>query len=248
MFNNKIKLRKRKLRMSNLSRQKKHYQETESQSSDSEFSVNLNLNTNNNFKNQSSNNRKNLSHNDQTNEPKKRKQIILDRNDLVIVSPIRANNVKLCKICTDCKKSGSIVKDCALYASIIQLMLAILICAILFINFYSINKHVRRHQGYDHFSLEKCHFTLLTISFFIINFITGSILSYDLYQSNRAGYRINDFFTVLLIWSGGWAAGWMFFLLAKLSDRSRYLMSKFGLLLTLFSVTSPAFYFIIRSL
>lgn len=221
--------------------------ESDVENSDSDLSIQLNP-INDNFNNVSQKANffnKSTFHNNE--KLRNRKQIVIDESDVIIVSPIRANNLKLSQVCTDCKQSSSIKRDCDLYAGIIQFCLTSFVSGLIYTNYYVINKHFRQCNHCEHYILEKCHFTLILSTILLINLLTGILLAYDLFQFKRAGKRLSSWFVAFLMWSGGWIVVYILLFVSKLTDKTKCLVIKYGFLITLFSFTSPAFYFISKS-
>jgi hypothetical protein len=181
---------------------------------------------------------------------KNTRNLILDDNDLVIIqTPIKANQLKLDKtICLSCSHQlNKVFHDLKLYSITLQSLIMMFIFGIIAINFYLVYRNCGEIDSKnEYFCLKKCNISIMTFSLMIICALTGPIFYYDNYQFEHGGYRPKSFFLMFLIWSGGWIVVWPIFLYLKNQTFNDYKISTF--IVSLLSVTGPAFYLVINSL
>ena len=172
---------------------------------------------------------------------------IINNNDIVVVSPIRTNNLNVHRICTDCSRIKVILQDCAFYAKIIQTFFTILIFLLICMNVQRVYRFYQECDD-DVCPLKKCHLIFIATSLAFVTFLTMIIVSYDRKQSKNDGYRPNPEFFIFLMWSGGWIVGWMLLFRNKMSNNFRDIFFKYGILISLISiVTLGGFYIFVKS-
>lgn len=187
-----------------------------------------------------------------TTTTQRKKNIIIDDSDVIIIQPIKANQLRLLKVdCSDCASKEIISRDLSLYGFILQSLIASIIAFLIFANIYTISRHcnsIYRECNYYRgcsCSLLKCHYTLIIGTILIINFITACLLNYDRYQSTRSGYRLNDKFILFLFWSCGWILGWPIMIFMRFNnsdDRCRISFLRSAALATILSIIWPMTY------
>ena len=181
---------------------------------------------------------------------KNKRNLILDDNDLVIIqTPIKANQLKLDKaICSSCRNQlNKVFSDLRLYARALQSLITLFILGLIAINiFLAYCNCDEKLSKTEYFCLKKCNLSIMAVSFMIVNILTALVFNYDNYQFKQGGYRPNSFFLMFLVWSGGWIILWPIFISKKNQTFIDYKISSF--IMSLLSITGPAFYLVIRSL
>jgi len=181
------------------------------------------------------------------------KSLSIDENDVVLITPIKAKNLRICRMsCNKCLQPSKALFDLKLYSNILQIIIFLLITSILAVNGYTIITYCTETsqncaESTCRCQLRKCHLQFLRISLLIINIITASLYLYDNHQYRNSAYRLSDMLLTFLLWSGGWICGWPLIALFRYAHPRVYFynvyLKRFGLLVTIFSFTGPFFYF-----
>lgn len=183
---------------------------------------------------------------------------LIDNNELVIISPIRANTIKVCKItCNNCVHNPGLKRDVKHYRSLVQSAIVILVVILLSVNVYavsqaynqSLDKCIANNKHLEcKFELDTCYINMIVVSLIVINFFTVCLMCYQtvLVKKNSTA-RFDDWMFVFLSWSGGWIVAWPLLFVFNLRKyfNCRFLTLKpNSLLVVIFSVTSLIFFII----
>jgi hypothetical protein len=181
------------------------------------------------------------------------KSLSIDENDIVLITPIKAKNLRICRLnCNRCLRSSKALFDLKLYSNLLQIIIFLIVTSILAVNVYTIvafcNESSQKCvESTCRCQLKMCHLRFLRISLLIINIITSLLFVYDNHQFKNSAYRLNDKLLTFLLWSGGWILGWPLIALFKYAYPNIYFynlsLKRYGLLVTIFSLTGPFFYF-----
>jgi hypothetical protein len=199
--------------------------------------------------------------------------VFIKNADLVIVSPIKANQIDIYDVkCNGCLKNyETIFKDMEAYGRILQIIMLVVTAGVLRSNLVVIYSHCKnvyltcaKTASFSYLSiifsqplqkvsckcvLENCHWNLLNSYFTIVNVLFVLLIVYDVRQMRSGSLRLSIWFTTMVAWLGGWPVLCLFMLMFgyKRGERGRSLLLINTLSAAILSPSGGAvYYFLIQ--
>jgi uncharacterized membrane protein YsdA (DUF1294 family) len=145
-----------------------------------------------------------------------------------------------------CAKTQVTHHDVNLFGLIVQILILIIVVTLVSSNIYSILAYCngpwqQRDPSTCRCALNSCHYGFSLLSFMFINLIGITLFAYDRYQMNNHGYRVKNWFLLVIIWCGGWVSAWplMIILKYKRHGEDGYWFWRLAFVFTILSVTGP---------
>lgn len=142
--------------------------------------------------------------------------------------------------------------DAELLGSLVQIVILMVLLVIEITDLFFIYQNCNNSNNWSVFftkkrcKLSNCHVSIIVLMIFVINLITAASLIYDKKQANTMGFRLKEWYIILIMFLGGWITAWSLMLTQHgIYKNSNLLFKRSAIAASVLSMSGPFLFCII---